>query len=144
MSQRVQANNKSAFGLYAFIGFLSLVFLGVGSLVYRAIQPTRLPNPGLAAYAAPAGVRTLYPQLRTSLFEDDIVPASVAAPEPPETEYTSPTTVRPTSRPARKAAFQASDRRMSSKRTAYRMRERQREVILTYTPNPEYGFKWGW
>ena len=105
MSQRVQEINKSDFGLYFYLGFLSLVFLGVGSVVYGAIQPTRLPNFGLAAYDAPAAVRSLYPQSRTSFFEGDIVPAPVAALEASEPEQASPTTVRPMSQPERKASY---------------------------------------
>jgi hypothetical protein len=144
MSQRVQEINKSDFGLYFYLGFLSLVFLGVGSVVYGAIQPTRLANPGLAAYDAPAAVRALYPQPRTSFFEGDIVPARVVAPEASEPEQASPTTVPPMSQPERKVAARASDHRKSSKRTASHMRERQRNVMLTYASSPGYGFRWGW
>jgi hypothetical protein len=134
--------NKTGFGLYLYLGFLSLVFLGVGSVVYGAIQPTRLPNPGLAAYDAPAAVRSLYPQPRTSFFEGDIVQAPVAALEVSEPEHASPITARPMSRPEREVAFRASDHRKGSKRTASHMRERQRN---SYTElNPGYGFKWRW
>jgi hypothetical protein len=144
MWRRVQENTNSGFGLYVYLGFLSLVFLGVGSVVYSATQPTRLPNPGLAAYEAPAAVRALYPQPRTAFFEGDIVPAPVAALEASEPEHASPTTVRSASRPERKVGSEASDQRKSSTRTASRMRERQREAILTYAPNREHGSRWTW
>jgi hypothetical protein len=144
MSLRVQEINKSDFGLCFYLGFLSMVFLGVGSVVYGAIQPTRLPNPGLAAYNTPAAVRSLYPQPRASFFEGDIVPAPVAALEASEHEQASPTTVRPMSLPQRKVASRAPDHRKSSKRTASHMRERQRNVMLTYASNPGYRFKWRW
>jgi hypothetical protein len=144
MSQRVQEINKSDFGLYFYLGFLSLVFLSVGSVVYGAVQPIRLTNPGLAAYDAPAAVRSLYPQPRMSFFEGDIVPAPVAALEASEPEQTAPTTVQPTGRHERNVASRASDHRKSSKRIASHMRERQRNVMLTYASSPGYGFKWGW
>jgi hypothetical protein len=142
MSQRVQENSKSDLGLHVYLGFLALVYFGVGSVVYGAMQPTRLANPGLAAYEAPAAVRALYPQQRTSFFEGDIVPAPVAALEASDLEHALPTTVRPTTRSERKVGSEASDYSKNSKRTASRTRERQRQVILTH--NPEYGFKWIW
>jgi hypothetical protein len=142
MSRRVQKTGESDFGLQVFLSFLALVFLGVGSVVYAAIQPTRLANPGVTAYQAPAAVRALYPQQRTSFFEGDIVPAPVAAAEASDLEHTLPTTVRPTTRSERKIGSEVYDHRKSSKRTASRTRERQRQVILTH--NPEYGFKWVW
>jgi len=144
MSQRVQENSKSDIGLhvYVYLSFLALVYFGVGSVVYGAMQPTRLANPGLTAYEAPAAVRALYPQQRTSFFERDIVPAPVAALEASDLEHALPTTVRPTTRSERKASSEASDHRKNSKRTASRTRERQRQVMLTH--NPEYGFKWVW
>jgi hypothetical protein len=106
------------------------------------MQPTRLANPGVAAYQAPAAVRALYPQQRTSFFEGDIVPAPVAAVEASDLEHALPTTVRPTTRSERKVGSDAYEHRKNSKRTASRTRERQRQVILTH--NPEYGFKWVW
>jgi hypothetical protein len=142
MSQRVQKNSKSDFSLQVYLSFLALVCFGVGSVVYGVIQPTRLANPGIAAYQAPAAVRALYPQQRTSFFEGDIVPVPVAAVEASGLEHTLATTVRPTSRSERKVGSEASDHRKSSKRTASRTRERQRQVILTH--NPERGFKWVW
>ena len=142
MSQRVQKNSESDFSLHVYLSFLALVFLGVGSVVYGAIQPTRLANPGIAAYEAPAAVRALYPQHRTSFFEGDIVPAPVAAVEASDLEHALPTTVRPTIRSERKVGSEASEHRKSSKRTASRTRERQRQVILTH--NPEYGFQRVW
>ena len=142
MSQHVQEDSEFDFGLPVYLGFLALVFLGVGSIVYGAIQPARVRNPGIAAYEAPAAVRALYPQPRTSFFEGDIVPAPVAAPEASDQEHALPTTVRPTSRSEREAASEASGPRKSSKRTASRKRER--EVYLTFAPNPEYRFKWVW
>jgi hypothetical protein len=140
MSQRVQKNSESDFSLHVYISFLALAFLGVGSVVYGAIQPARLANPGVAAYQAPAAVRALYPQQRTSFFEGDIVPAPVAAVETSDREPAWPTTVRSTTRSERKVGSEAYDHRKSSKRTAFRTRERQRQVILTH--NPEYGSKW--
>jgi hypothetical protein len=142
MSQRVQKNSESDFGLQVHLSFLALVFFGVGSVVYGAAQPTRLANPGVAAYQAPAAVRALYPQQRTSFFEGDIVPAPVAAVEASDLEHVLPTTARPTTRSERKVGSEASDHRKSPKRTASRTRERQRQVILTH--NPEYGFKLVW
>jgi hypothetical protein len=142
MSRRVQKNSEPDFGLQVYLSFLALVFLGVASVVYGAIQPTRLANPGVAAYEAPAAARALYPQQRTSFFEGDIVPAPVAAAEAPDLEHALPTTVRPTTRSERKVGSEASDHSKSSKRTASRTRERQRQVILTH--NPEYGPKWVW
>jgi hypothetical protein len=142
MTRRGQKNSESDFSLPAYLSFLALVFLGVGSVVYGVIQPTRLANPGVAAYQAPPAVRALYPQQRNSFFEGDIVPAPVAALEPSDLEHALPTTVRPTTRSERKVGSEASDHRKSSKRTASRTRDRQRQVILTH--NPEYGFKWVW
>jgi hypothetical protein len=142
MSRRVQNNSESDFSLQVYLGFLALVFLGVGSAVYGAIQPTRLVNPGVAAYQAPPAVRALYPQQRTSFFEGDVVPAPVVALEASNLEYALPTTVRPTTRSERKVGSEASDYSKNSKRTASRTRERQRQVILTH--NPEYGFKSVW
>jgi hypothetical protein len=142
MSQRVQKNSKSDFSLQVYLSFLALVCFGVGSVVYGVIQPTRLANPGIAAYQAPAAVRALYPQQRTSFFEGDVVPAPVAAVDASDIEHALPTTVRPTTRSERKVGSEAYDHRKSSKRTASRTRERQRQVILT--PSPEYGFKWVW
>jgi hypothetical protein len=101
------------------------------------VQPARLANPGIAAYQAPAAVRALYPQQRTSFFEGAIVPVGVAAVEASGLEHTLATTVRRTTRPERKVGSEASDHRKSSKRTASRTRERQRQVILTH--NPERG-----
>jgi hypothetical protein len=140
MSQRVQKNSKSDLGLHIYLSFLALVYLGVGSVVYGAIQPTRLANPGVAAYEAPAAVRALYPPQRTSFFEGDIVPAPVATLEASDLEQALPTTVRPTTRS--EVSSEASEHRKNSERTASRTRERQRQVILTH--NPEYGFKWVW
>jgi hypothetical protein len=137
---RKTASLISVFHVY--LSFLTLVFFSVGSVVYGAIQPTRLANPGVAAYQAPAAVRALYPQQRTSFFEGDIVPAPVAALEASGLEHALPTTVRPTTRSERKVGSEASNHRKNSKRTASRTRERQRQVILTH--NPEYGFKWVW
>jgi hypothetical protein len=142
VSQRVQKNSESDFSLQVYLSFLSLVFLGIGSVVYAIIQPTRVANPGVAAYQAPAAVRALYPQKRTSFFEGDIVPAPVAALEASDLEHAVPTAVRPTIRSGRKVGSQAYDHRRGAKRTASRTRERQRQVILTH--NPEYGFKWVW
>ena len=142
MSRRVQNNSESDFSLQVYLGFLALVFLGVGSVVYGAIQPARLANPGVAAYQAPAAVRALYPQQRTSFFEGDIAPAPVAAVEASDLEHALPTTVRPTTRSERKVGSEACDHSKSSKCTASRTRERQHQVILTH--NPEYGFKRVW
>ena len=142
MSQRVQKNSKSDFSLQVYLSFLVLVCFGVGSVVYGVMQPTRLANPGVAAYQAPAAGRALYPQQRTSFFEGDIVPAPIAAVEASGLEHTLPTTVRPTTRSERKVGSEAYEHRKNSKRTASRTRERQRQVILTH--NPEYGFKWVW
>ena len=142
MSQRVQKNSESDFSLHVYLSFLALVFLGVGSVVYGAIQPAQLANPGVAAYQAPAAVRALYPQQRTSFFEGDIVPAPVAAVEASDLEHALPRTVRPTTRSERKVGSEAYDHRKSSRRTASRTPERQRQVILTH--NPEYGSKWVW
>jgi hypothetical protein len=141
MTRRVQKNSDSDFSLQVYLSFLALIFLSIGSVVYGAIQPTRLANPGIAAYQAPPAVRALYPQQRTSFFEGDIVPAPVAALETSDLAHALPTTVRPTTRSERKIP-EASDHRKSSKRTASRTREGQRQVILTH--NPEYGFKWVW
>ena len=107
MSQRVQENSKSYLGLHVYLSFLALVYFAVGSVVYGAMQPTRLANPGLAAYEAPAAVQTLYPQQRTSFFEGDIVPAPVAALEASDLEHAFPTTVRPTTRSERKGKSDA-------------------------------------
>jgi hypothetical protein len=142
MTRRVQKNSGSDFSLQVYLSFLALIFLGIGSVVYGAIQPARLANPGIAAYQAPPAVRALYPQQRTSFFEGDIVPAPVAALEASDLAHALPTTVRPTTQSERKVGSEASDHRKSSKRTASRTRERQRQVILTH--NPEYGFKWVW
>ena len=79
MSQRVQKNSESDFSLQVYLSVLALVFFGVGSAVYGAIQPTRLANPGVAVYEAPTAVRALYPRQRTSFFEGHIVPAPLAA-----------------------------------------------------------------
>jgi hypothetical protein len=128
MSRRVQNNSESDFSPQVYRGFLALVFLGVSSTVYGAIQPTRLVNPGVAAYQAPAAVRALYPQQRTSFFEGDIVPAPVAALEASDLEHALPTTVRPTTRSERKVGSEASDHRKSSKRTASRTHERNSNV----------------
>jgi hypothetical protein len=125
MSQRVQKNGESDFSLQVYLSFLALVFLGVGSVVYGVMQPTRLANPGVAAYQAPAAVRALYPQQRTSFFEGDIVPAPVAAVEASDLEHALPTTVRPTTRSERKVGSEAYEHRKNSKRAASRMRERR-------------------
>ena len=142
MSQRAQKDSESDFSLHVYLSFLALVFLGVGSVVYAAIQPARLANPGVAAYQAPTAVRALYPQQRTSFFEGDIVPAPVAVLEASDLEHALPTTVRPKTRSERKVGSEASEHSKSSKRTASRTRERQRQIILTH--NPEYGFKQVW
>jgi hypothetical protein len=142
MSRCVQKNSESDFSLQIYLSFLALVYFGVGSVVYGVMQPSRVANPGVAAYQAPAAVRALYPQQRTSFFEGDIVPAPVAAVEASDLEHALPTRVRPTTPAERKVGSEASDHRKSSKRTASRTRERQRQVILTH--NPEYGFKWVW
>jgi hypothetical protein len=132
MSRCVQKSSKSDFSLQVYLSFLALIYFGVGSVVYGVIQPTRLANPGVAAYQAPAAVRALYPQQRTSFFEGDIVPAPVAGVEASGLEHALPTTGRPTTRSERKVGSEASDHRKSSKRTASRTRERQRQVILTH------------
>ena len=142
MSQRAQKDSESDFSLHVYLSFLALVFLGVGSVVYAAIQPARLANPGVATYEAPTAVRALYPQQRTSFFEGDIVPAPVAALEASGLEHALPTTAQPTTRSERKVGSGAYDHRKSSERTASRTRERQRQIILTH--NPEYGFKRVW
>ena len=134
MSRCVQKNSKSDFSLQVYLSFLALVYFGVGSVVFGVMQPTRLANPGVAAYQAPVAVQALYPQQRTSFFEGDIVPAPVAAVEASSLE--------PTTRSERKVGSEASDHRKNSKRTASHTRERQRQVILTH--NPEYGFNWVW
>jgi hypothetical protein len=141
MSQRVQKNSGSDFSLHVYLSFLALVFLGVGSVVYGAIQPTRLANPGVAAYQAPPDVRALYPQQRTSFFEGDIVPAPVAV-EASDLEHALPTTVRPTTRSERRSAPKlAITARVQGVQPSARA-SRQRQVILTH--NPEYEFKWLW
>jgi hypothetical protein len=124
MSRYVQKNSKSDFSLQVYLSFLALVYFGVGSVVFGVMQPTRLANPGVAAYQAPVAVQALYPQQRTSFFEGDIVPAPVAAVEASSLE--------PTTRSERKVGSEASDHRKNSKRTVSHTRERQRQVILTH------------
>jgi hypothetical protein len=161
MSRRFHDYTKSDFGFQAYLGFLSLVLLGLGVVVYAVMQPTRLTNPGLAAYEAPAAVRALYPQPRTSNLGDEIVaaiftPQRAADPKPTASTTGQSTRAQPASGSERKVGAQASDQRKSSKRAASRMRERQREAITSYARdyapnyapnyanNPEYGFRRMW
>ncbi len=147
MSRSAQNYTKSDFGFQVYLGFLGLVALGLGVVVYGVMQPTKLANPGLAAYAPPAGVRALYPQPRSSKSEDEIVAAIFVPTRTAEREPTASTTgqATTTSQPERKVGAQASDQRKSSKRAASRTRERQRDAITAYARDysPNYGSNFG-
>lgn len=151
MLRYVPPDKTFAFGLQVYVGFLSLVLFGIGFIIYGGMQARRLPNPGLAAYEAPAAVRTLYPQPRT-LFDGDVVAAPVAALDVAEPEQPSPTIGQSTSRREAKAATQASDRRKRSKRTASRARERRDDAVAAYAHSyapygafeADYGRRWTW
>jgi hypothetical protein len=45
-----------------YLGFLAAIFAGIASFIYASFQPTRRPNPGVAAYGASTTL-TLYPLL---------------------------------------------------------------------------------
>ena len=58
-----------------YLGILAAIFAGIASFIYASFQPTRRPNPGMAAYRVSTAL-TLYP-----------LPPLYAAPEPePELE----------------------------------------------------------
>jgi hypothetical protein len=143
MSRHVQYDCRGDLQLYAYFTGLCLLFLGIGSIISRAVQPTRLPNPGLAAYEAPAAVASLYPLPRKSYYEGEFVPAPVAALKPSEAAHISPAPTRPADRAERKNRPETSDQN-STKRSASRLRDRQGEVRLAYPGNREYGFNWVW
>ena len=48
---------------YLYLGILAALFAGVASFIHSSFQPTRLPNPGVAAYHVPAALE-LYPPPR--------------------------------------------------------------------------------
>jgi hypothetical protein len=43
-----------------YLGILAAIFSGIASFIYASLQPTRLPNPGMAAYRVSTAL-TLYP-----------------------------------------------------------------------------------
>jgi hypothetical protein len=65
----------------SYVGFLTAALAGAVTFVYAAVQPTRLENPGLAAYHPPAAV-VLYPLPSTYTTPPAPVEEAQAEPEP--------------------------------------------------------------
>jgi hypothetical protein len=98
----------STFGTTLYAGFLLAVLGGAGAFVYAATQPTRLENPGLAAYHPPSAV-VLYPL--PSAYKTPPEPVEEAQGPPVPAQQVAAATPAAASEPARKKSKQHVARR---------------------------------
>jgi hypothetical protein len=123
-------SNVSVVITYVYLGMLAALFVGFASFVHASFQPTRLPNPGVAAYHVPAAL-ALYPS-----------PPLYSSPAP---EMAADADLQPASSPTVAEAVQRepagkSPARKKSKRTASRLRDRPAQYVMTPTQFQSYGY----
>jgi hypothetical protein len=121
---------------YLYCGVLMAVFAGVVSFIYTSFQPTRLPNPGLAAYHVPAAL-ALYPLPR---------PYSSPAPEVAADAKLQPAvsiTGAATEQLQRENSPKGSAPK-KGKRAASRPRNPSNQYFMTYTQFHSYGYFRPW
>jgi hypothetical protein len=110
---------------YLYFGILAAFLAGIASFIHASFQPTRLPNPGVAAYHVPAKLE-VYPPRR---FDSSPAP-EVADVEPQPASSLSATATAPAQpEPARK-----SPARKKSKQIASRLRA----PAAQYLPPAQY------
>jgi hypothetical protein len=125
-------SNVSVIITYLYLGVLAALVAGVVSFIVTSFQPTRLLNPGVAAYHVPAALE-LYPPPRLS---SSPVPEIAADAElQPGSSLSAASTELAQPEPARKRPA-----RNKSKQTAPRLRDPPALYSMTPAQFHSYGY----
>jgi hypothetical protein len=147
---RTKAAVSSAGPLALYCFFILLVFGGFAGALYYQLTPTRMPNPGVGAYAPPpATVLASAPARATPLPEPvGDVAQGKPAPVTPEIKDTPPAPVVEANDPPPPAVQETPPKRKVAKRPKRERnaKSRQRNPRLDYAAQPHNnGFgSWGW
>jgi hypothetical protein len=125
-------SNVSVIITYLYLGIVAALLAGVASFIHTSFQPTRLPNPGVAAYHVPAALEH-YPPPR--LYSSPVPEVAADAELQPASSLTAESTEPVQREPARK-----SPARKKSKQTASRLRDPPAQYLMTPTQFHSYGY----
>ncbi len=127
-----RTSNVSFIITYLYFGILAALFAGVMSFIHSSFRPTKLSNPGVAAYHVPAALE-LYPLQGLS---PSPVPAAAADAElEPASNLTAASTEPVQPEPARKSPAPK-----KGKQTAARVREPPVQYLMTPAQFHSYGY----
>jgi hypothetical protein len=118
--------------IYLYLGILAALFAGVVSFIHASFQPTRLPNPGVAAYKVPAALELYPPPRRYSSPAPEI---DADAEPQPVSNLTAASTEAVQPEPARKSPVPK-----KRKQTATRLRGPPAQYSMTPTQFFSYGY----
>ncbi len=124
--------NVSVIVSYLYLGGLAALLAGVAWFIHASFQPTKLSNPGLAAYHVPAALE-LYPP--PPLYSSPVPEVAADAELQPASSLTAAANALAQSEPARK-----SPARKKSKQTAARLRDAPARYVMTPTQFNSYGY----
>jgi hypothetical protein len=125
-------NSVSIIITYLYLGILAAFLAGAASFIHTSFQPTRLPNPGVAAHDVPAAL-TVYPPPR--LYSSPALEVAAEA----EVQPVSTATVAPTQQIQREPSAKGPAPK-KSKQTASRPRDPPNQYFMTYTQFHSYGY----
>jgi hypothetical protein len=121
---------------YLYLGILAALFASVASFIHTSFQPTRLPNPGVAAYHVPAPL-ALYPLPRVYSSPGPEVAADAEL--QPASSLTSASNQQVEREPSPKGPAPK-----KSKQTASSPRDPRNQYFMTYTQFHSYGYFRPW
>ena len=117
---------------YLYLGILAALFVGGASFIYASFQPTRLPNPGVAAYHVTAALE-FYPPPR--LYSSPTPEVAADAELQPALSVTGASTQQVQHDPSPKGRAPK-----KSKQTASRPSDPRNQYFMTYTQFHSYGY----
>ncbi len=124
--------NVSVIITYLYLGFMAALLTGIAAFIHASFQPTRLQNPGVAAYHMPAALE-LYPPPR--LYSSPTPEINADAEPQSASSVTAASTEPAQTEPARK-----SPARNKSKQTASRLRDPPALYSMTPAQFHSYGY----
>jgi hypothetical protein len=123
-------SNVSVIITYVYIGSLAALLVGFAAFVRTSFQPTRLANPGVAAFHVSAAL-AVYPP--PPLYSSPVPEVAADA----ELQAASSATV---AEAVQREPAGKSPARKKSKRTASRLRDRPAQYVMTPSQFQSYGY----